>query len=70
MRRFSSGQQTARERRCGQEEEEEYFEITISGKTYYTDNETNGTLYEITPEEEVGKKLGVLVNGKAKLIKK
>jgi len=43
-----------------EEEEEEYFEIEIDDITYYTNNEENGIIYEVTKEEEVGKKVGYI----------
>jgi hypothetical protein len=45
------------------EDEEELVSITIKGKTYYK-NELNNAIYECLPDEEVGKCLGKLVNGK------
>ena len=46
-----------------EEEEEEYFEIEIDDITYYTNNEENGIIYEVTKDEEVGKKVGYLKEG-------
>jgi len=46
-------------------EEEELYETTINGKAYYVTNETNGPIYSITKEEEVGEEVGQFVNGKA-----
>ena len=45
------------------EEEEELFEIEIDDITYYTNNEENGIIYEVTKDEEVGKKVGYLKDG-------
>ena len=39
------------------------FEIEIDNKSYYTNNEINGTLYEVLPNDEVGVKLGYLNYG-------
>ena len=46
----------------GEEEEEEVFEITISGIKYYTSNETNGVIYSITDDNDIGDKVGVFKN--------
>ena len=51
-----------------EEEESEVFEITISGKKYYTNNEVNGKIYSIEKDEEVGDEIGVFVNSVAKFI--
>tara|TARA_B100000886_G_C20404634_1_gene484159 strand:+ start:311 stop:1063 length:753 start_codon:yes stop_codon:yes gene_type:complete len=48
-----------------EEEEEEVFEVKIKGKKYYTSNEKNGPIYEITEDEDVGDEVGKFVNGKA-----
>ncbi len=45
------------------EEEEEVFEIEIDDKTYYTNNEENGIIYEALPNDEVGEKIGYLKDG-------
>jgi len=45
--------------------EEELYETTINGKSYYVTNETNGPIYAIAEDEEVGDKVGQFVNGKA-----
>ena len=44
-------------------EEEEVFEIEIDDKTYYTNNEENGIIYEALPNDEVGEKIGYLKDG-------
>lgn len=36
------------------EEEAEVFEVTINGKLYYTSNETDGEIYEVLPDGDVG----------------
>jgi hypothetical protein len=46
-----------------EEEEEEVFEIEIDDKTYYTNNEENGIIYEALPNDEVGEKIGYLKDG-------
>ena len=45
------------------EEDEEVFEIEIDDKTYYTNNEENGIIYEALPNDEVGEKIGYLKDG-------
>ena len=45
-----------------EEEEEGVYEITIKGKSYYATNEINGTIYEMLPDEEIGRELGVFKN--------
>jgi len=47
-----------------EEEDEEVFEITIQGKQYYTNNENNGKIYSILPDEDVGPIVGNFKNGK------
>jgi hypothetical protein len=46
-----------------EEEDEEVFEIEIDDKTYYTNNEENGIIYEALPNDEVGEKIGYLKDG-------
>jgi hypothetical protein len=46
-----------------EEDEEEVFEIEIDDKTYYTNNEENGIIYEALPNDEVGEKIGYLKDG-------
>jgi chromosome segregation ATPase len=45
------------------DEDEEVFEIEIDDITYFTTDEENGILYEVTSDEEVGKKVGIIKNG-------
>ena len=52
-----------------EEEELELFEVEIKGKTYVTNDETNGDIYEYV-NDEVGEIVGVFKNGVAKMIKK
>lgn len=47
----------------------EVFEITIKGKAYYTNSETNGTIYSILEDEDVGPVVGQFVGGKAQFTK-
>ena len=51
-----------------EEEEEELVSVTIDKKNYYK-NELNNAIYECLENEEVGKYLGKLVNGKLRLEK-
>jgi len=51
-------------------DDEEVFEITIKGKSYYTNNETNGKIYSILEDEDVGPAVGQFVGGKAQFTKK
>ena len=53
-----------------EEEELEIFEITIKGKAYYTTDETNGIIYAVEEDDEVGDEVGVFKNGKAIINKK
>jgi hypothetical protein len=48
-----------------EEEEEEVFIVTLNGVDYYTSNETNGEIYSITSDEDVGDKVGQFISGKA-----
>jgi hypothetical protein len=50
---------------AAEEAEEELYETTINGKAYYVTNETNGPIYAIAEDEEVGDEIGKFVNGKA-----
>ena len=50
------------EKEAEEDEEEEVFEITISGIKYYTSNETNGVIYSITDDNDIGDKVGVFKN--------
>ena len=45
-------------------EESEVFEITIGDKSYYTNDEINGSIYAVDANEEVGDEVGVFVNRK------
>jgi hypothetical protein len=43
-----------------EEDEEELFEIEINNKTYCTDDEVNGFIFELDKDGNVGKKVGYL----------
>ena len=47
-----------------EEAEEELYELEINGKAYYVVNETNGPIYAVAEDEEVGDEIGKFVNGK------
>ena len=47
--------------------EEEVFEVTIRGKTYFTADAQNGEIYESTADGDVGDEVGKFVNGKPKM---
>ena len=46
------------------EEEEDIYEVMIANKNYYTNNEKNGDIYEILPDEDIGNIIGRFINGK------
>jgi hypothetical protein len=46
-----------------EEEDEEVFEIEIDDVSYFATDEENGVLYEITPDKDIGKKVGIIKNG-------
>ena len=52
------------------EEETEVVEITIRGKKYFTTNTTNGEIYAMDANGDVGDEVGQFVNGSAKFHKK
>ena len=54
----------AEEEEAEAEVEEEVFEVTIKGKGYYTTNETDGVIYAIASNEDVGDTVGHFVKGK------
>jgi hypothetical protein len=47
------------------ETEEEVFEVIIKGTKYYTSNETDGAIYSITDDGEIGDEVGNFVKGEA-----
>jgi hypothetical protein len=54
------------------EEEEEYFLIEVEDEdgndiSYYTQNEENGDLYAVLSDEDIGAKVGKIVNGELEL---
>ena len=53
-----------------EEEEEEVYEITIKNKSYYTTNETNGPIYTVLDNEEVGDQIGEFKKGRAVFYRK
>ena len=53
-----------------EEEEEEVFEIEINSKSYYTTDEQNGIIFEITEDEDIGDEVGKFKKGKAVFSKK
>ena len=51
----------------GEEEEEmdeEVFEVTIRGKTYFTADAKNGEIYDTDLNGDVGDQVGMFINGK------
>lgn len=56
----SSGEEGSR---SGESEDVEVEELEIAGKTYYTDDRTNGTVYEHLADGEIGDIIGHLENG-------
>jgi hypothetical protein len=48
-----------------EEEEEGVYEVEINGKRYYTTNDTNGTIYAILDDDDIGDEIGTFVNGNA-----
>jgi len=57
--------ETKEEEEEEQEEDEELFEIEIDDKTYCTNNDQNGFIWELTEEGESGEKIGYLKDGDA-----
>ena len=43
--------------------------MTIQGKTYYTSNEQNGTIYDVDENGDVSMEVGVYKNGVATFYK-
>jgi len=52
------------------DEGEAVEEVIIKGTRYYADNTTDGRIYAIIEDEEVGEEVGIYVNGKPKMYKK
>ena len=44
--------------------------MDIDGKTYFVTNETNGDIYNVTEDDDIGEKVGTLVDGSPQWIKK
>jgi len=65
----TSSVETETEETKEEEQEEELFEVELNGKTYCTDNEQNGKIYELV-DDEIGKQVGYFKNGKSYFIKK
>jgi hypothetical protein len=57
------GEEETAEEEAEEEEGEEVYEVTIKGKTYYTTNESNGTIYSIDVNGELDSEVGKFVNG-------
>lgn len=57
---------------AGEEEAEEegVYEVKIKNKSYYVTNETNGTIYTVDADGEVGDEVGKYVDGKPTFNKK
>jgi hypothetical protein len=53
-----------------EEDGEEVFEITIKGKTYYTDDEVNGNIYDVDENGELSLEVGKFENKIPKFYKK
>ena len=49
----------------GEDDSEEVYLITINNKDYYTNNETDGNIYLILDDEDVGPIIGKFKNNKA-----
>ena len=54
-----------REERRGKEEEEEVYEITIKKRRVYVTNETDGSIYAILQDDDIGDEIGKFKSGKA-----
>jgi hypothetical protein len=61
----SEAEEDAAEEEAVEEEEEGVYEVVIKGKRYYTTNETNGLIFSILDDDDVGDEIGKFVNGKA-----
>ena len=51
-------------------EEEEVYEVTIKNKSYYTTNETDGPIYAILEDEDIGDQIGEFKKGKPTFYRK
>jgi hypothetical protein len=53
-----------------EENEEEVYEVTIKNKSYYTTNETDGPIYAILDDEDIGDQIGEFKEGKPTFYRK
>ena len=53
-----------------EEADEEVYELTIKNKSYYVSNETDGPIYAILEDEDVGDQIGEFKKGKPTFYKK
>ena len=53
-----------------EESEEEVYEVTIKNKSYYTTNETDGPIYAIIEDEDIGDQIGEFKEGKPTFYRK
>ena len=51
-------------------EEDEVYEVTIKNKSYYTTNETDGPIYAILDDEDIGDQIGEFKEGKPTFYRK
>ena len=58
--------ETSEEEEVEVEDEEEVFEVTIKGNTYYTSDAQNGEIYAIDEEGDPGDQIGMFKSGIAK----
>ena len=52
-----------------EDEDEEVFEIDINGKTYFTNNASNGDIYEMDSAGDPGDEVGKFIKGIATFVK-
>ena len=53
-----------------EEADEEVYELTIKNKSYYVSNETDGPIYAILEDEDIGDQIGEFKKGKPTFYKK
>ena len=53
-----------------EENEDEVYEVTIKNKSYYTTNETDGPIYAILDDEDIGDQIGEFKEGKPTFYRK
>jgi len=51
-----------------EDEEQNVFEVEYRGKRYYTTDETNGAVYAVQDDDDIGDQIGNFVNGKLVLL--